>query len=234
MVVIILQLIQLWFLSFQHLHCGYKNWHNIIIPYNFSHIDTKASRYEIVMPVRQWELVQCKCGKTWYFLWFSLCHRYTCVTQLIETTGKLQCKIEQKWRDVEQYMNEDPWTVASQSEATYVSQDLKWQLKSTYCQWSPINLFNFWTSASSSVTYPWPWTATLPLPHPSSILSFFPILRSPCTASSATVSKWESLGFLVGQSTALLALNLSDALKDSVDTEDTWKYEYDSVEDAKT
>jgi hypothetical protein len=34
---------------------------------------------------------------------------------------------------------------------------------------------------------------------------------------------------LVGQSTALLALNLSDALKDSVDTEDTWKYEYDSV-----
>jgi len=87
----ILQLpIWLWFLFIQHLHCGSKNWHNIIIPCNFSHIDTKASRYEILMPVRQWELMQCKFGKTWYFLWFSLCHRYLCYTAN-GTTGKLQC-----------------------------------------------------------------------------------------------------------------------------------------------
>jgi hypothetical protein len=86
----ILQLIQLWFLSFQHFHCGYKNWHNIIIPYNFSHIDAKASRYEILMPVRQRELAQCNGGKTWYFLWFSLRHRYLCYAAN-ETTGKLQC-----------------------------------------------------------------------------------------------------------------------------------------------
>ena len=33
---------QLWFLSFQHLHCDSKNWHNIIIPYNFSHIDARV------------------------------------------------------------------------------------------------------------------------------------------------------------------------------------------------
>jgi hypothetical protein len=43
----------------------------------------------ILMPVRQQELTKCKNGKTWYFLWFSLCHRLCYAAN--ETTRKLQC-----------------------------------------------------------------------------------------------------------------------------------------------